>query len=59
MEYAEGGDLYHLMKEYKNRKKMWPEKEIWCFAYEILLGIEYLHSKNIIHRDIKTLNIFI
>lgn len=37
---------------------MWSEKDIWCFAYEILMGIEYLHSKNIIHRDIKTLNIF-
>ncbi|CAI2375852.1 unnamed protein product [Moneuplotes crassus] len=59
MEYADGGDLYHKMKEYKSMNKKWTEKEIWCFAYEILLGIEYLHAKNIIHRDVKTLNIFI
>jgi NIMA (never in mitosis gene a)-related kinase len=59
MEYANAGDMYHMLKENKKKQKPWTEKEIWCFAYEILLGIEYLHSKNIIHRDIKTLNIFI
>ena len=58
MEYANGGDLYHLLKDQKKKKKLFTEKELWCFAYETLMGIEYLHSKNIIHRDIKTLNIF-
>jgi NIMA (never in mitosis gene a)-related kinase 1/4/5 len=59
MEYADGGDLYELLKVQKKKKKYFSEKDLWTFAYEILLGLEYLHSKNIIHRDIKTLNIFI
>lgn len=59
MEYADGGDLYELLKSQKKKWKYFSEKDLWIFAYEILLGLEYLHSKNVIHWDIKTLNIFI
>lgn len=59
MEYAESGDMYELLKSQKKKRKYFSEKDLWMFAYEILLAIEYLHSRCIIHRDIKTLNIFI
>jgi len=59
MEYADGGDLYTLLKQYKHKKKMFTEEELWSFAYQIFLGIDYLHSNNIMHRDIKCLNLFI
>jgi len=58
MEFANGGDLYHLLKEHKKKKIPWTENELWWFVFEILMAVDYLHSKNIIHRDIKTLNIF-
>ena len=29
------------------------------YGYEIALAISFLHSKNIIHRDIKCLNLFL
>lgn len=59
MEYAESGDLYRLLKGQKKKKKYFSEKDLWMFAYEIMLGIEYLHKRSVVHRDIKTLNIFI
>lgn len=35
------------------------EKEIWTMMGQVLNGISVLHDRNIIHRDLKSANIFI
>ena len=54
IEYCEKGDL----QEFLNGRKM-KEKHALHYFYQILQGLNYLHSNNIIHRDIKPQNILI
>jgi serine/threonine protein kinase len=55
MEYCEKGDISALIK---SRTQPLKENRIWEIFLQSCLGLEYLHSRKILHRDIKTLNIF-
>ena len=59
MEYCDNGDLNTFIQNQKKLKKYLPEKEIWNFFIQISLGLAYIHSKKILHRDLKPMNIFL
>ena len=62
MEYCEKGDLCTYMSERQKNKKSnyyFNEDFIWKLFIQISIGLYYIHSKKILHRDIKTLNIFL
>ena len=47
------------MRQFRKKNKQLGEDEIWRIAYEIALGMEYLHEQQIEHRDLKNLNVFL
>ena len=59
LEYIDGGDLSMKIREAKQRRLLFKEKIIWSIFIQILEGINYLHKKNIIHRDLKTSAIYL
>ena len=59
LELCENGDLNDKIKEKKQKNEIFTEKEILHYFYEILQGLYYLHKNRVLHRDLKTLNIFL
>ncbi len=59
MEYADDGDLESKIKELKKNKLFFDENTIWNILIQILFGLKYLHDNKIIHRDLKSANIFL
>ncbi|KAH7648386.1 hypothetical protein FG379_000310 [Cryptosporidium bovis] len=59
MEYAEGGDLFQKVNTQKQLKNYLLEKQIVRWLTQALLGLAHLHSRKILHRDIKSQNMFI
>ncbi|KAG1925989.1 apolipoprotein L3-like [Pimephales promelas] len=56
-EYCAGGDLYKKMKT--QEKTPFREEQIIDWFVQICLALQYLHEKNILHRDIKPQNVFL
>ena len=61
MEYINGGTLLDYLTSYKkmHNDKPFPQKIIQYFLKQIVDGLIHIHSKNVLHRDIKLENILL
>jgi NIMA (never in mitosis gene a)-related kinase len=59
MDYADGGDMYHKIAEQKKLGRGFSERQILDWFVQICLALKHVHDRKILHRDLKTQNIFL
>ncbi|XP_067885372.1 serine/threonine-protein kinase Nek1 isoform X2 [Heterodontus francisci] len=57
MDYCEGGDLFKCINAQKGI--LFPEDQILDWFVQICLALKHVHDRKILHRDIKSQNIFL
>ena len=59
MTYCEGGDLAATIKRRAKKEDNFTEAEVLDWFVQLVMALHHVHSKKILHRDLKTQNIFI
>ena len=67
MEFCPHGDLQQMLSKHKatlddvhiNSRNYLREPQVWKYLLEIASGLFYMHHKKVIHRDLKSANIFL
>ncbi|KAM7155115.1 serine/threonine-protein kinase Nek9 isoform 2-T2 [Molossus nigricans] len=57
LEYCNGGNLYD--KILRQKDKLFEEEMVIWYLFQIVSAVSCIHKAGILHRDIKTLNIFL
>lgn len=58
-EYAPGGPLARYLATMKTAGTPLPEPTLWRLLLQLLAGVHHMHTKRVLHRDLKPLNIFL
>lgn len=58
-EYCEGGDLDDKITAWKKAGKKFDQNVIMDWFVQLALAVQHMHSRRVLHRDLKTRNIFL
>ena len=59
MDFLDDGDLYQKIVKYQKANKSVEEPKIWSIFIEMVKALKVLHYRNILHRDLKSANVFL
>ncbi len=58
-EYCDGGSLASVLRKRRQQSRPFQEWELRRLCVQVIKGLQYMHSKNLVHLDIKPDNIFL
>jgi NIMA (never in mitosis gene a)-related kinase len=59
MEYCVNGDLHDRIQAQRVHGSLFPQAQVLDWMAQLLLALDFMHTKKILHRDLKAKNIFI
>ena len=59
MTYCDGGDLSERVKRQTRTGRRFKEDQVLHWFVQIALGLHFMHENRVLHRDLKTQNIFL
>jgi len=59
MEYADGGDLAGAVARRRAAAQRFLEREAMTIFVQLVLALQYMHARRVLHRDLKTKNVLL
>ena len=59
MDFQDDGDLYQKIVKMGKANQYMEEREIWAIFIQMVRALHVLHSRKILHRDLKSANVFL